>query len=188
MTAPRYEYTRRTVPSLISLGLLAAVSFLSSPGFVPTLTAIAVGFGVGWAAGHATWIEIQKRIDSRNSMIMYFTDTAAYALLLLAFLATIFPYAFARSAVLAIRHPTAFGAVLVFVVAASVGYNLMLMHFMRRHELAAGPLQVKRYYASSVVGVQGMIGRRGLVIRPCAPEGTIRVGAEIWSHWRSGMR
>lgn len=63
----------------------------------------------------------------------------------------------------------------------NVSYNIVLYKNFRRHERFEGPLKVKEYYAPSITGAEGMLGKSATVVEECNPQGKVRVETELWN-------
>jgi membrane protein implicated in regulation of membrane protease activity len=145
------------------------------------ITSVAGGLALGILAGALTWRQIRRRIFAGNRVVLYFVDSFAFSLLCVAGVATLLPQATLRGGLMAILSPDRTLAILLGVASMGLATSGTLYVRIRAHERRHGPLVGSRFYAPSVTGPEAMLGRRGVVLRACVPEGTVRVGGELWA-------
>lgn len=145
------------------------------------ITSVAGGFALGILFGALTWRQIRRRIFAGNRVVLYFVDSFAFSLLCIAGVAALLPQAALRGGLMAILSPDRTLAILLGVASMGLATSGTLYVRIRAHERRHGTLVGSRFYAPSATGPEAMIGKRGVVLRACAPEGMVQVGSELWA-------
>ena len=114
-------------------------------------------------------------------MILYFSESGVYGFILVAGILSLFPKILPRLGFLAFRNHDIFSMLLIFIVASCVGFSGVQLQKVWTFEKIFGPLRIKEFYAPSVTGQEGMIGKTGKVIKKIGPRGIVQIGAELWS-------
>lgn len=171
----------RLVHLIVSIAVLVAIIYIWSTFSGKMLIVLIPSLVLGYLTGKADWNRTVRRVDKRNGLILYFSDSIAYTLMGVLFLVSLSPFAWFRG----IRHlsdyPYLVPVLIWFVAAVAVGYNLSLYLGVKKCEAARGPLRVKRFYARSSVGAESLIGKRGTIQRACNPSGTVKIESTIWN-------
>jgi membrane protein implicated in regulation of membrane protease activity len=179
--ASQYYYKKRLPLLGVSIAAFVVV-LLFSPLFAGiSALLVVVGFATGYLAAWSTWRQFRKRIDRRNALILYVSDGFWYAFALPLYLLSQTPVVAGRLPFHIADHPAvAYGALLV-VLSMNVGYNVALYKNFRRHERSEGSLKIKEYYAPSITGAEGMLGKSATVVEECNPQGKVRFENELWN-------
>jgi membrane protein implicated in regulation of membrane protease activity len=181
MRASVYQYQRRFVPLLLSLGVLGVLWWLTGLSPRDGIPALIVGLVLGTCVGSVTMRRMTATPSRARPTIVYVTDHPLY--LVLEFLAPA-PGDIVGMVVLAgllIAWVVLLPSVIIAIAGTCLGYHLIVLIVLRDYERRHGPLRMKTFYTRSRTGQEGMIGKKGVVVRACAPKGAVRVGAELWT-------
>jgi len=163
-------------------GLAVVVGLWIAPGAsrAGRLAALAAGGSLGALGGYLNWSSIRRRVFTGNRVILFYEDSFTYAVLVQVGIASFFPRSAFDGLTIWTGHPIAvllgLSGLAAFVLATSTVSGLLI----RSHELRHGPLRAKTYYARSVTGREGMLGKRGVVELVRGAEATVRVASELW--------
>jgi hypothetical protein len=177
----KYEYHRRLLSAVVAVAFLLVASLASPARPISNAIAGFTGIMCGLIVGKTAWLKVLKKIDKSNSVVFYFSDSGLYVLIFLAFLVAESPRPIIELVGTASHYGNVFGIGIVLLAAIAAGENSSLAFFVRRHELQSGPLRVRRFYAPSVSGIPGMLGKTAIVLHSCKPNGTVEIGSEIWN-------
>ncbi|UCE23429.1 MAG: hypothetical protein JSU74_08980 [Candidatus Zixiibacteriota bacterium] len=179
MPARFYHRTRLVhfIAAVVVLTLLFTI-WLSFYRF--TLLVAVPSLLLGYWLGSIDWRRQERRIDKRNGLILYFSDSYAYFVLVMLYLFTL-PGGRSFVGRTLSASPWVFPVLTWFTAAVASGYNLAFYIGVRRFESERGPLRVKRFYARSAVGAESLIGKTGTVQQDCDPNGTVKIENAIWS-------
>ena len=115
------------------------------------LTALPLGLLIGWVQ----WRGDRGRVDRRNAVILYSTDSVFYILLIVLFVWAAYPRITLKLGWFALGRPVLVDSILWAVTLLWCGHNLAYLWGVRRFESQRGQLQVKRFYSRSVTGGRG---------------------------------
>ena len=177
----RFEHPRQLARSGLALVVLAVLLYSGHVTWLVKLTAVILGLAIGYLLGRISWRRLRQRVLANNVLITYFEDSIWAAILVGLFLGSIAPRSFVLSFSYFVDHPTLVWSVGQFMAASCTSYAWALYRAMRHYERSTGPLRIKTFYARSVSGAEGLIGRVAKVVEPCDPEGRVTVGSESWS-------
>ena len=175
-----YLYRKRIVPVVGSAATVAGLWALPGVGAIEKAAWTIVGASLGIVIGQSVWRQVRTRIYAGNRVTLYYTDTLVYALLFMAGLASLAPRAAFQGAALLVSHPSTLALILLGLASVGLATSVVSYWQIRCHELRHGPLRAKLLYTQSTTGAEGMLGRAAVVQAVCAPEGTVRVGSELW--------
>jgi membrane protein implicated in regulation of membrane protease activity len=179
--ASRPYHHSRLIHLFVCVAILGAIIYIWSWFSDKMLVVLAPSLALGYLAGRADWKRTVRRVDKRNGLILYFSDSVAYALLIFLFLFSKVPFVKFRAIRFLSEYPYILPVIIWFVAAFTVGYNLAFYLGVRKFEAASGPLRIKRFYARSVVGAESMIGKTGTIRQTCEPTGTVMIESTIWN-------
>lgn len=160
--------------------LVSAVIFLALIPIVAlpwqwVLILATTGAVLGHFSGKLEWRKTEARVDVRNVIILYFSDTGLYGIFaLLCLLSLLSPFAIFHLFRFVDSYWSSFQALLLSAAASWGGHNLAFYRGVKEFESTHGRLRVKRFYARSVTGPQGMISKNGTVLEACKPIGRSR--------------
>lgn len=178
----REGYSRvRLTQLVIALAVAVLVVWLCSLGWEISSAAIALGLLAGYPFGAWRWARTRPRIDKRNVLILYFSDSGFILLLIVLYAFKSFPLAAGWAALQIYSHAIVVMSMMIFVASFWFGYDAALLRGVMAHEREHGPIRRKRFHSRSVTGQQGMIGLTGRVFRTCAPDGKVEVRGEFWN-------
>jgi len=180
MSSKPYQRSR-LIHLIVSIVILAAIIYIWSAFYDKMLIVLIPSLAIGFVRGRVIWRRLTRRVDKRNALILYFTDTVGYGLLIVLFLFSKVPLGKLKAILFLSDHPYILPVVIWFVAAVTVGYNLALYRGVRRFEVLHGPLRVKRFYARSALGAESLIGKPGVVRQTCQPRGTVKIESTIWN-------
>lgn len=164
----------------LAFACMAGVVWLSDLHPLQESAALLAGGVIGYFAGTLDAQSIARRVDPANGVDLYDEDVTGFVVAV-AIIASA-PFAFGSAlAVVAKSEALQNGlqgvvcslAAFWFVHDAVLGRRLKLL------EKQTGPLRVRRFYARSVVGPQGLIGQPGVVTRT-GGRTYARVRGELW--------
>jgi membrane protein implicated in regulation of membrane protease activity len=174
---------RYTLQITIAAGAVLLALLLTDVGLLQKAVALSVGLLVGVWGGLTTARSLEHRVDRGRGLVLYFEETAPYGVLLPLAFASLLPFglgvaidAVTRSVVLQRLLQLA----LCGSAAAWLAHDVILFTSLRRLAARLGPLEFQWFYTRSSTGPEGMIGKTGVVTTECAPEGYVRMGAELW--------
>ena len=177
-------YSRSRLKHLIfSIVLSPAVVYvLPDLGWGVKVLMVGIGLLIGYVTGHRHWEQVRRRIDKRNTVILYYTDTLTYSILAVLALLSFRPFMGARGIYRVFStYPWLFPAGLCYWLGLWIGQNWSLYRGVRTFEHERGPVIAKHFYSPNVVGKEGMIGRRGKVAKTCNPIGKAKIRGEWWN-------
>jgi membrane protein implicated in regulation of membrane protease activity len=142
--------------------------------------ALAAGAVIGGCAGTFDARSIERRVDAGGGLDLYDEDVIGFVIPV-AILASS-PFAFGSAIALVAGSPAqqaGLQGVVCSLASFWVLHDVVLGRRLKRLELRTGPLRIRRFYARSVVGPQGLIGQPGVVARTGART-YVRVRGELW--------
>jgi membrane protein implicated in regulation of membrane protease activity len=169
------------VHAIISVVLLVVLLSIWSPFYRFAFLVVVPSILVGFLLGKMSWRKEEERIDKRNGLILYFSDTHAYSALVFLFLLQTFKGSSRVIAAILDLSPWIFPVLIWLAAGIAVGHNAAYYYFVRKVEEQRGPLRVKRFYARSKVGAESMIGKQGTIMEKCQPNGTAKIENTIWT-------
>jgi membrane protein implicated in regulation of membrane protease activity len=171
---------RRLLHLLAALAVAAPVLLLGRLPWWLRAVPMVPGATLGLWLGARMWRRVRRNIDSRNLVILYFSDSAVYVLLIGLFLLAKAKLMAFRITWAAIEFPRVAEMLIAVAVGAWCGHGFVLYREVRRYEARHGLLWIKSFYSRSVTGPQGMLGLSGRVARRCAPDGKVELRGEFW--------
>jgi membrane protein implicated in regulation of membrane protease activity len=171
---------RRWIHALVALATAVPILVLVKLPWAARVAVPVLGAWLGALYAGRVWRRMRERIDRRNALILYFSDSAVYVLLIGGFLLAKAKLASFNITWAAFEFPGLAGALAVLSVGAWCGHAIRLYREVRGYEREHGPLYTKSFYSRAVTGQQGMLGLEGVVTRGCEPEGKVELRGEIW--------
>ena len=177
-------YSRSRLKHLIfSIVLSPAVVYvLPDLGWGVKVLMVVIGLLIGYVTGHRHWEHVRRRIDKRNTVILYYTDTLTYSILAVLGILSFTPLRGASGIYRMLStYPWLLPTVVCSWLGLWIGQSWFLYRGVRAFEHERGPLIAKHFYSPNVVGKEGMIGRRGRVAKTCNPIGKTKIRGEWWN-------
>jgi membrane protein implicated in regulation of membrane protease activity len=143
--------------------------------------AVLAGAVVGGFAGIFDARSIERRVDASGGLELYDEDVVGFVIPV-AILASS-PFAFGSALSMIFRSEVAQGGlqgILCSIAAFWLSHDIALGRRLKRLERRTGPLRVRRFYARSIVGPQGLIGQSGEVARS-GDHVLVRLRGELWA-------
>ena len=138
------------------------------------------GLLAGALLGAWHWRRLAGRLDARRTLILYFTDSPFYVLLIVIGLLSFTPRSLIGIGRMALLNTEYVSMALIALAFAWIGYDVSLWLGVRREEAGSGTIRPRYFYAPSMTGSEGMIGLNGVVEARCAPVGWVRAAGERW--------
>lgn len=148
-----------------------------------TIPALVAGIGVGNLAGAHTGRALSRQFADTGRLVLYSEDTPLYAALLPLAALAMSPAVFLTMAYSIWTTPalrTLVPLALCFMNMAWLSHDLALARNLWLLRERVGDVPIQWFHARSLVGPEGTIGQRGVVIVECAPDGYIRLQGERW--------
>lgn len=183
--SPRFEHRARRAQVMLAAGVCALLLLAAEGAVLLRVAALLAGLAAGHAVGAEEWRRIRRQIDRRNVAVTYLEDSLYFGVLTMLGLASFSGTLLRLGAVAALPAPV-FWAGLIGIAALCAGRAYALNRAIASHERRFGPLRLRTFYARSLVGPEALIGRRATVVERCAPEGRVKVAAELWFARASG--
>ena len=178
----RQGYSRlRLTQFLIALTVAVLAVWLGNLSWPTKLGFLAVGLLLGYPLGRRRWLRARSRVDRRNVLILYFSESVFYLILIVLYAFKSFPLMAGWVAFKGSAYSDAFMSIIVLVASVWLGFDVAFLRGVRDHERDRGPIRLKFFHSRSVTGQQGMIGMVGRVTQPCSPEGKVEIRGEIWN-------
>ena len=148
-----------------------------------TIPVLALGALFGNAAGMRTSNALARQFAEKGRIVLYSEDTPLYAALLPLLAVISSPVVFAWTLFSIWRSPAQqllVPLVLCFTSIAWLSHDLSLARNLWLLAERVGNVPIQWFHARSVVGPEGMISQRAIVIVACAPDGYVRLQGERW--------
>ena len=169
------------VQPALALVCTLAVVWLSDLSQSWEVAALAAGAVIGALAGTVDAKSIERRLDPIQGLHLYDEDVLGFVIPV-AVIASV-PFASGSAIALMSASETLQGglqAIICGLAAFWLCHDTVLGRQLKRLEQRVGPLRVRRFYARSMMGPQGLIGQTGVVTRT-DPRTYVRVRGELWS-------
>ena len=143
--------------------------------------ALTVGAVIGGFAGAFDARSIERRVDGSGELHLYDEDVVGFVIPVAIIASS--PFAFGSALAIVSRSPSqqaGVQGVICSLAAFWVLHDVVLGRRLKRLEQRTGPLRVRRFYARSIVGPQGLIGQFGVVARS-GDRPLVRVRGELWA-------
>ena len=176
----KYHHKSRRNQLLISLGILSFIAWWTIVPIPGTILAIAVGMALGCLLGFIDWRKARARIDPRNVVIIYDTDSVLFSILAILFIVQSVPKLWFSAGKFLITETLMVEYGIVAIAAVWTGHCLAFWRGARKYEITHGRLITRRFWSRSVVGAEGMISKEGIVIETCDPSGRVRIESVNW--------
>lgn len=176
----RYYHISRAIHFFVSFVILSLVLFLLPTPMGIKIIFLVIGVVLGYVLGQFDWKKTRSRVDKRNVVILYATDSGFYSILMLLFLLQFAPRSIASFVKVLQNHPFILPLFIGVISSTWVAYNFTIWRGVKHFETVHGRLITKYFWSPSLVGQQGMISKGGIVIEKCAPIGKVQIGSEIW--------
>jgi membrane protein implicated in regulation of membrane protease activity len=172
----------------MQLGLASAAVLLSlwSSAHITvfyTIPALVAGVLLGHWAGTRTSAALARQFADTGRIVLYSEDTPLYAAVLPLLAAISSPVVFAWTLFSIWTSPgmqTLVPLILCFVSAAWLSHDLSLARNLWLLTERIGTIPIQWFHARSIVGPEGAIGQRAIVLVDCAPDGYVRLQGERW--------
>ena len=177
----KYYHSVRLIHLFSSLALLIVFSIFLNFSISEKLLLSALGIILGYSIGYYDWKLTKKRIDKRNVVNLYATNTSLYIILMVFFIIQFYPRGIFTFLTVLKDYPYIFPIFIEIVCSIIVGYNLAFWFGVKSFESEYGQLRIKHFWSKSISGKEGMISKKGVVIERCDPIGKVRIGPEVWN-------
>jgi membrane-bound ClpP family serine protease len=175
--------TARSVQVGLAAAALALVFWATALPSSYKWIALTVGAVLGVIPGGDAARRMERRVDRTGGIVLYVEDTFLHALLLPLAIVSLSPFALGtalRTVGQSADLQSVLQTVLCALAAMWLGHDVVVTRRLRRLEARFGQLQVRWFYAPSAVGAEAMLGKTGVVLSPCCPQGYVRIGSERW--------
>ncbi len=142
--------------------------------------AVAAGAVIGVFGGLFDARSIEGRVDASGGLELYDEDVVGFVVPVAIIASS--PFAFGSALSMVFRSEAAQGGlqgVVCSIAAFWLLHDIVLGRRLKALEQRTGPLRVRRFYARSIVGTQGLIGQTGVVAQTGART-YVRVRGELW--------
>jgi len=177
----KYYHKSRGIHLILSTLFLLAVLIFLQTSLAMKFAFLITGIGLGYVLGYFDWNKTKSRINRRNVVILYATDSGFYSILLLLFLIQFAPRSITSFLKVIQGHPFILPFLIGFVTSSWAAYSFAIWRGVKQFESAHGRLITKKFWSRSLVGQEGFISKQGVVIEECAPIGKVRIGSEVWN-------
>lgn len=168
---------------LASLAVVLSLWSASHHTVLYTIPVLVLGALFGNAAGARTSSALARQFAEKGRIVLYSEDTPLYAALLPLLATVSSPVVFAWTLLSIWRSPALqllVPLVLCFTSIAWLSHDLSLARHLWMLTERVGYVPIQWFHARSVVGPEGTIGQRAVVIIPCSPDGYVRMQGERW--------
>lgn len=148
-----------------------------------TIPVLVMGVLAGSWAGARTGQALARQLAEKGRIVLYSEDTPLYALLVPVATGVLAPVTLWWVLMSMWKWPalqTVFVLVLCFLSLAWLSHDLSLARHLWLLTERVGLVPIQWFHARSVVGPEGTIGQRGVVLVECKPDGYIRLQGERW--------
>ncbi len=177
----KYYHHSRLIHFLISILFLYGVLYLIPTSLVQKVSIISISFLVGLFLGMFDWNKMVKRIDQRNVLIIYSSESVFYSLILFLFFAQVAPRAFMSVASHIEKLNIYIYISLTSLTGLFSGQTFIIWQQIRKYETENGRIIPRLFWTNSIMGEHGMISKKGVVLENCNPSGKVKIGSEIWN-------
>jgi membrane-bound ClpP family serine protease len=140
-----------------------------------------IGSILGYWLGYLEWSKLKPRIDKRNIVILYATDSGLYSILIFLFLIQYAPRALLNISKAVQTYYAIYISIIIITVSSWCGRNLAFWQGVKAFESTHGKLTTKSFWSRSHVGQEGMLSKQGIVIESLKPIGRVRIDSETWN-------
>ncbi len=148
-----------------------------------TIPVLAAAAAAGNLAGAHTGRALARQVGQTGRIVLYSEDTPLYALLMPLAAMVMSPGVFVAMAYSIWTTPalqTVVPLALCFINMAWLSHDLALARNLWLLRERVGDVPIQWFHARSIVGPEGTIGQRAVVLVPCAPDGYVRLQGERW--------
>lgn len=177
----KYYYKTKAIYLYFSV-LILIISFVYVPiNFFPKIIISVIGIILGLLFEKYDWKKFKNRIDERNIVIEYKSESIFFVILILLFIVQFTPRTLFQF-VNQFEFFQMYVFILVFLlISLNTGYLFLQYKLIKEYELDFGKLIPKKFWSKSVVGQEGMLLKIGFVTVDCNPLGKVKIDGEIWN-------